>query len=168
MNKNFDDQIKPDAFMDAVYNHIHGNVMKFGRQMISVSPEKGTPGFIYTIGNHLKGLPELLLIGPCDAAASNLLTSVAMGLEDQNTPFLHGSFLKVDGFKHKMQIWNCGLKAKLLYTVQATQYYLSRELDTNYKVQQVVVADPKGRWPDDPKCSKKYRVPLLLPVEGVQ
>ena len=46
-------------------------IARRGRSFVGVFPCEGDDGhaFSYTIGNHLRGLPELLIVGDCRALA---------------------------------------------------------------------------------------------------
>ena len=67
------------------------------------------------------------------------------------------------GGEHDLQVWDTTPVAKIQYTRQATEFFQS----SDYLVQQVVMPDPKGRYPDDKRCHKRYRVPVLRPTHDL-
>lgn len=142
---------------DPFYKGIAATIKRAQRQFIGVMPEKKLVGFAYTIGNHLKGAPELLILGNLKAEAwVSILNRLSDCMVEIERPFADGEIVDMGG-KYGLQVWNTTLIAKLEYTRQATEFYQHQE----YTVQQVVVPDPQGRYPADKRCHRRYRVPLL-------
>jgi hypothetical protein len=147
--------------MDEFHFEIAHTIAKDGRQIIGVIPDRKHAGFAYTIGNHSKGVPELLLIG--NFAPENIkwvLNDISDRLIKRGKPFDNGSTVDLGG-KHPLMVWNCTEVAKSEFLIQAGEYFGH----SDYLVQQVVIPDPQGRWPDDILCHKDYRVPLLKRIE---
>ena len=142
---------------DPFYLTIQETIKKHDRQVLAIGPEGKLPPFFYTIGNHLKNLPELLLIGPWKADLGTLaLNKLSEQMIEMGHGFKNGELANIGG-EHSMQVWDTTVIAKLQYTLQCTEYFG----DQNYLVQQVVMPDPKGRYPGDKRLHKRYRVPVL-------
>jgi Domain of unknown function (DUF4262) len=142
---------------DPFYKNIAATIKRTNRQIIGVMPEKKLVGFAYTIGNHLKGVPELLILGNFETEAwQSILNHLSDQMIDLKAQFLDGMIVDIGG-KYGLQVWDTTMIAKLEYTRQATEFYQH----SDYAVQQVVVPDPKGRYPADKGCHRRYRVPLL-------
>jgi len=148
------------AHTDPFYIGIAQTIQDEGRSIITVGAEKKALAFAYTIGNATKGLPELLLIGNCDPKiAQSVLNKLSDQLLKANKPFVNGERVSIGG-KYDLQVWNTTTIAHSQYTIQASEFYQSKE----YAVQQVVFPDPKGHYPTDKRCHKRYRVPVLRPT----
>src|SRR3546814_17742612 len=50
--------------------------MRTGQHLLAVFADGDVPAFIYTIGNALQGLPELLLVGNFDRAVTGTILNV--------------------------------------------------------------------------------------------
>lgn len=146
---------------DPFYQKIAAIIKDYDRQVVIVDPEAKQLGFSYTIGNHLKGsLPELLIIGNMDAIiAGTILNQLSNHMLKQCKPFADGERFNIGG-EFDLQVWNTSAIAKLQYTIQATEFFQT----DGYTVQQVIVPDPKGHYPTDKRCHKRYRVPVLRPT----
>ncbi len=151
-----DDLSKPDPEWLATQQHIADQIVRNGRAVLVIGPEGPYHGFGYTVGNHLVGLPELLLIGPSDDNEYNLLNKLSASMLKLKRPFYDGELLKPSKVLRGV-VYNASPKAKEDYTNQASQYF---EHD-DYRVQQVVLADTKGILPTDARCAPEYRVPIL-------
>lgn len=139
------------------YQGIAETIKTYGQQIIFVGGDKRHTQFSYTIGNHGKKLPELLLIGPGKPEwHRDILNSLSEKLVEQNQPFEDGQKVEY-GAKYPVQIWNATNLAQNTFTIQASQFYGTEK----YKVQQVVLADKDGLYPPDPKVRKPFKVPLL-------
>jgi hypothetical protein len=148
---------------DPFYLKIQQTIEKHDRQVLAVGPEGKSPPFFYTIGNHLKNLPELLLIGPWESnMTTDLLNMLSAQMIERNTGFLNGELVNIGG-EHSMQVWDTTVVAKLQYTCQCTEYFGTQA----YAVQQVVMPDPKGRYPGDKRLHKRYRVPVLRATAAI-
>jgi hypothetical protein len=148
---------------DPFYLTIQETIKKHDRQVLAIGPEGKLPPFFYTIGNHLKNLPELLLIGPWKADLGTLaLNKLSEQMIEMGHGFKNGELANIGG-EHSMQVWDTTVIAKLQYTLQCTEYFG----DQNYLVQQVVMPDPKGRYPGDKRLHKRYRVPVLRATAAI-
>lgn len=133
------------------------NISVHGQHLMAVHGDDQDPlDFIYTIGNDERGLPELLLLGGCDPVDGHILNILGEMLRERARAFEHGALLDF-GAKYPAKVINANARAKDEYTVQAGQYHGTER----YRVQQVLLFDPAGRYPDDPTCEQPYRVPVL-------
>ena|ERR1700722_10828582 len=143
---------------DPFYLKIGETIKEHSRQIIGVGSEDKKPGFYYTIGNHLQGAPEFLMIGNFDLTfGSMIMNMISDAAVMQKAPFEDGRKYKLHPEGHPVIIYDATVVAKLEYTRQATEYYQHGD----YLVQQVVLPDPKGRYPGEKNCQRKYRVPVL-------
>ncbi len=118
----------------------------------SNSPIRYIP-FIYTIGNYECGLPELLMIGPGYAGGLN---AIVARMRNNNRAFTDGETIDLGG-KSKPKAFRASDEARE-YTFQVGEYYGTND----YAVQQIVLPDTSGRYPDDPRCDVPFCwVPLL-------
>ena len=147
-------EIKTSTF--ALYSHIANVIAKHKRIVMAIPGNKKNPSFFYTIGNQEKNIPELLLLGNFEpdsiTAALNALSDL---LVERGKPFDEGELINLGG-EHSVAVWNTQPKVHHEYTVQAGQFYGNED----YEVQQVVIPDKNGRWPDNPLCHKNWRVPV--------
>ena len=143
---------------EALFVIIANNIKTHKRQIIGVGASTKEPAFAYTIGNQEKGLPELLLIGNFHPNITHgILTTVSDSMIEQKASFKDGHLFNLGG-THSVKIIDAkDPKAKKDYTVQAGQFYANED----YLVQQVIIPDTNGNWPDDPGCNVKFKVPVL-------
>ena len=128
---------------------IENDVRQSGRSVLCIGAEENLLPFAYTIGNALKGLPELLIIG---TIKGELLNDLSEKMLDRGDAFDDGELVSLGGkFPVKIITADDG-RAQRDFTIQAGQY-LGRE---DYAVQQVLVCDRSGHYPDDPQCQAPY------------
>jgi len=142
--------------MKQFYDDIYNDIRRDGRSVLCIGGEEDSLPFAYTIGNALKGLPELLMIG--GIAGAYLLNVLSEQIVERNGGFDDGELISLGG-KFPVKIINAtDTRARSEYTIQAGQA-IGHE---NYAVQQVLIADKSGRYPDDPECAAPYSsVPVL-------
>lgn len=153
------------------YTKIKGDINEYGRSVIcvggnpvfmytngrSVIGVAGNPVFMYTIGLHKKGLPELLMIGLIDVSLMNYIAEM---LEKRGEAFDEG-LLDIGG-KCPLKVVNCHQVAvSNSYTCQVA---LALEIaEEDYKVQQLVIPDTKGRFPGDNGVDPVYgNLPVIV------
>ncbi len=128
------------------------HIREHGRSVIGVFPDKESEdindAFAYTIGNSLKGLPELLVVGIYrDGGMLNELSErmIAQGhaFADNERVFLGGAF--------PVTIIEADDAVKERVTIQAGNF-----LKRYYRVMQIVLCDHEGRFPWDQGCGKPY------------
>jgi hypothetical protein len=134
------------------------HIEREGRSIVGVFPVEGEEGdglaFSYTIGNHLKGLPELLVIGTAQGfflnTLSHLMIAAGHGFKD-------GETVRTSGGK-EVKLIRANAFAREEYTIQAGEHFGHDE----YEVMQVLIPDKEGRFPGDEGCEKPYAsVPVL-------
>ena len=77
---------------EAFHRDTAGIIARYGRTIIGVGGgDAGEPPFSYSIGNHLKGLPELLIIGSCQAPYLNEMSRLMIA---RGRPFDEGVLVK--------------------------------------------------------------------------
>jgi hypothetical protein len=140
--------------MNKLQQHIENDVRQYARSVLCVGRERDSPGFAYTIGNWLAKLPELLIIG---TTRGDILNDLSQKMIERGRSFDDGELVSLGG-KFPVKIITADWRAKCDYTIQAGQY-LGIE---NYLVQQVLISDRSGRFPDDPECQHPYStIPVL-------
>ena len=139
--------------LDKFHANTAENIEKHGQALIGVL---SSPPFIYTIGNAVRGLPELLLIGPprleLSGQALNALNELGEKMRRDGKPLAEGLVDIEWSFPFKVR--KAGPRAKDDYTNLAGQY-LGRE---DYEVLQVMICDKEGRYPGDPGCAPALNV----------
>lgn len=150
-----------DDELKALHQSIKETILEHGQQCLGVfndPDEEGSLPFMYTIGNYLKGLPELLLVGSADPAIQQLLNVLHKMVLERGSAFNHGELVNVGGH-YPLKIVDASNAAKD-YTVQVGVHFGTDD----YRVQQVIICDPVGRWPDDPECIEPYK---SMPYLGI-
>lgn len=146
---------------DQLHDEITTGIEEHGRKILVVEGDNKHHPFYYTIGNHLKGAPELLLIGAFEAGyATMVINMLSDHAVQEKRPFINGQKVRTNEKALPMQIWDTTVIAKLEYTRLVSEYYQHKD----YIVQQVIIPDPKGHYPTDKRCHKRYRVPVLRPT----
>lgn len=147
-----------EAQANPKYNEaIKQKIAEMGRVIVLQEGSKKERPYYYTIGNHEKGLPELLLIGKIqEDYGVKILTDLSNVLNERGVAFADGEHYNMGG-PHDVLIYNTTVVAQIQYTVQTGLYYGHKD----YSVQQVVLPDPNGKYPTDKVCHRDYKVPLL-------
>jgi hypothetical protein len=142
------------------YHAIAETIAKHERQILYVGRSLKEPSFAYTIGNQEKDLPELLMLGNFHPeACCAVLNALSDLMIKQGRCFTDGEETLELGGKVPIRIIDARDPiVKRSYTMQAGQFYKNED----YDVQQVIVPDENGRWPDDPQCHASCRVPVLM------
>ena len=145
------------GYFDEIRRRTAAHIERAGRTVVGVFPTEEDPGvpFAYTIGNHLKGLPELLVIRTTEAGflntLSHLMIAAGHGFED-------GETVRMLGSKASVKLIHANAAAREEYTIQAGEHFGHQ----NYSVMQVLISDKKGRFPGDEGCEEPYAsVPVL-------
>jgi hypothetical protein len=140
---------------DIIRHHIE----EFGQHIrrVAAGESANEPGFMYTIGNSQRGLPELLIVGPTDDQFMDLLNYLGEMQRHLGRAFRHEE--RVDlGAPLPVRIVDAGAEGRDNYAVQVGVFYQTQDFD----VQQVLICDPQGRWPDDPDCDPPYSEQPIL------
>lgn len=135
-----------------------------GQFILGVFGDPGELWFNYTIGNHEKNLPELIIIYPgrremretCAAA----LNKAAELQRLRGKPFEHGELVTLQEGMKPTLIVDATARAKADYTYGVGHYYGNDD----YQVRQLLYPDKEGRFPGDPMCAEPYAsLPVLSP-----
>jgi Domain of unknown function (DUF4262) len=124
-----------------------------GRAVIGVFPEDDdvNSAFCYSIGNAIRGLPELLIVGMFDQGGVSLINLLSEKMIQRGDKFDSGEMIDLGG-----AVPVCAIDAtdevKDIYTIQATNYYGNGD----YAVMQMVLPDKHGRFPWDADCAAPY------------
>jgi len=128
------------------------NVMRHKRHLMHIMCGDGS--FAYSIGNHTRNLPELLVLGnwPFDITAATLnLLSEKFEAEGEQLGVID------IGFTMPVKVREASAKAKEDYTFQAT-YWLNSQ---DYRVLQVMLPDKNGKYPDEEGCLTPFNVRIV-------
>jgi hypothetical protein len=142
---------------EQMQRNIKNDIRRDGRSILCIGAEADSPAFAYTIGNAIKGLPELLIIGSLKAAW--WLNDLSQMMIERGSAFDDGELVNFGGGKFPVKIINADARAQSDYTIQAGQYHGYE----NYRVQQVLISDRNGRFPDDSECQRPFS---MMPVLG--
>jgi hypothetical protein len=130
-------------------------IREHGQHVVRVMGE--TWPFAYTVGNSKRGLPELLLIGSNSDAAKDALDAMGKMMRDRGRPFEEGETVdlgKTPLTSFPVKVINATDPAALRdYACQAHK---------DAKVQQVLMLDKAGRFPDQVGCAEPYSTILLM------
>jgi hypothetical protein len=96
------------AYAETEYALIKADIERDGRHILGIPDGEPAP-FAYTIGNELKGLPELLLIGVSRKAG--LLNVLSDMMIERGTRFADGELVDLGG-KHPVKIINANAMAQ--------------------------------------------------------
>jgi hypothetical protein len=136
---------------------IEGDIKRAVPHIVAVMGDGAHLPFAYTIGNTSKDLPELLMIGYHDAGAiGSVLGKLSDAMIEREHAFADGETVNLGG-KYPVKIIDANATAQDKYTIQAGRFYGHED----YDVQQVLVSDRRGRFPDDAQCDAHFQVPVL-------
>lgn len=142
--------------MEALHQTIQQNIAKHGRHIFCIFDNE--PPFLYTIGNHEWGLPELLIVGDSDDTFAHVLNRLSQMMRDpKRGAFRHGELVSLGG-KFPIKVVDASARAKQEFTLVVGHYYGTE----NYRVQQIVLCDPQGKFPGDPGCAEPYASQQVL------
>lgn len=140
--------------MNSLMEDIGHSIGEYGQKLIGVLDED-LP-FMYTVGNHQNGLPELIIMGTISTQIGYLMNVLGRKMREKGRPFEDQELVDLGG-RYPVKIVNGNGFAKA-YTLQVENYYCTDE----YQVQQVLICDQKGRFPDDPHCELPYSLQPIL------
>ena len=145
----------------AIRSQIREKIAKAGQAVqIVYLTELDRPGsrpFMYTIGNHAHGLPELLIVDTDREAFAGVLNRLGKIQRDRKIAFADEERVSIGG-KFPLRIVDAGEIGRTQYASFVGLYYGTRD----YEVRQVLLPDTHGRWPDTAGCDLPYaRQPVL-------
>jgi hypothetical protein len=146
----------PDEFYAGTAHLIE----KHGQSVVGVMA--GRDAFSYTIGNHEKGLPELLMFGD-PRTFTPILNHIADLMREGGKPFEDGQLVDLGG-RFPVKAVRCSALASEEYAIQAHRYYGVEPAEV--AVIQFLVPDTHGRFPGEPGCEKPYADQKVLAAEA--
>jgi len=137
------------------HDEMSRNIAQHGRHIMGVFPFEDSDDpinecFMYTVGNHPKGLPELLLIGTIELGA--MLDALSRKMIERNRAFDDGELVPLKGGKFPVSLIDTADAVKDSFTIQAGQHFGHE----TYRVMQVVLPDLRGKYPWQRKCASPY------------
>jgi hypothetical protein len=133
---------------DKFYKSVTETINRVGRIIIGVPGDEDGPGFSYTIGNHLKGVPELLVVGHSHA---DFLNGLSVLMCATGKAFEDGKTINMGG-RTPVKVIRANAAVRDEYTVQAGEYFGHQD----YAVMQVLIPDKHGRFPGEDGCEEPY------------
>ncbi|BAI96681.1 hypothetical protein Sj15T_09840 [Sphingobium sp. TA15] len=133
---------------------VQDNIDRTGQHLFAIFGSDDEPAFVYTVGNAVRGLPELLLIGNFRATvAGGILNDLGTIMRKQERALSGDIGL---GGRYPVRIRRASEGAKFKWTIQAGQY-LGHD---HYDVLQVLLCDYDGHYPGERGCNPDFGVPL--------
>jgi hypothetical protein len=136
-------------------HHRHGQFLM--RVQLTVDDPPDAEPFVYTIGNHEHGMPELLYIGAADDGFSSLLNMLGEMQRRRGKAFADGELVET-GALYPIRMQDGGLEARTDYAVQAGVFYGTDV----FADMQIIIPVRNGRWPEDPACDPAYAGQKIL------
>jgi hypothetical protein len=147
---------KDRKIMTALHVKVMENIARTGRHIMGVFPTGAeddpiNAAFQYTIGNSLKKMPELLIVGMYDDlyainALSQLMIVRGRKFEDGEVVSLGGPFA--------VCVVDASEDVKRRFTIQVARQLCIE--DAGYAVMQVVLPDKRGRFPWQIGCAAPF------------
>ncbi len=143
------------ARMRKFHDCAEDDIEKYGRHIVCVGATEGSASaypndrFSYTIGNARKGFPELLVVGVFQQGY--ILNPLSEMMIERGHKFADGELVELGGGKFPVCLIDAAESVKDDYTVQAGEHYSG-----DYAVMQVVMSDPCGLFPWQPKCAAPH------------
>lgn len=131
------------------------SIQKHNRFVMGVMGDVNSPAFMYSIGNHLVGLPEIICVGIHEQAIMNFWCDAMI-----KKKFAHGDLITWANADVgcRVSVPYDMRDVRENYTVQAGQFYDHQ----NYDVIQMIIPDKRGRFPGNPLCEAPYsQLPIL-------
>lgn len=140
--------------MTDLMREVRKNIEIRAQHVFAVFPDgAGSPGFAYTIGNAIRGLPELLIIGNfAPTLAAMILNELGDKMREDGRPFPEG--LVDIGWTYPFKVRRASPSARSRFTIQAGEYWRTED----YDVLQVMICDREGRYPGDEGCHPDFDV----------
>lgn len=133
---------------------IEANIAAHGQHLLGVM-DGGEP-FLYTIGNHARGLPELLAVGVDPSVFAGVLNHLGRMQRARGRAFEDGEILDLGG-RFPVKAVMCGPAGIEDYAIQAGVHY-----GEGVEVAQILVPDEEGRFPDEEGCREPYASQPIL------
>jgi hypothetical protein len=147
-----------DMMRDTIRQHID----QHGQHLMNITLTADDPpdarAFVYTIGNHERGLPELLLIGPLKSYSAQIVNLLGDIQRKRGRPFDHNELVDY-GAALPARLVDAGRLGREEYAIQVGVFYGTEE----FRVLQIVFSDAEGRFPEDPDCDAEHKSQIILP-----
>jgi hypothetical protein len=144
---------------------VAGHIARYGQHIVEVRPSvedpPGATPFAYTIGNHGRGLPELLFVGSVEPPFLDLLNRLGEIQHGRGEGFRDGDLVDLGG-RYPVRMVDAGRPGREAFAIQVGVYYGV----SAFEVRQVVLCDPAGRFPEDPACEEPYRSQWVVSRRG--
>lgn len=138
--------------MDKIREKMAADIARTGRSVLSVFPDgEGGEAFSYSVGNCLKDLPELLVLGMRPEDAGWLINDLSQEMIKRGRKFGDGEVFSLGG-PCPVCVIDAAESVKADYTIQAGHLIGGRD----YDVMQIVPPDPAGKFPWDEGCAEPY------------
>jgi hypothetical protein len=156
------------ALWGSLREQIHDAIAKHGQSVqvvyLTAADPPGSQPFMYTVGNHQVGLPELLVVDTDSSVIAGVLNRLGQIQRERGTGFADEEYVSVGG-QFPVRIVDAGEVGRSRYATFVGIYYGTQD----YQVRQVLLPDTKGRWPDTPGCDLPYaRQPVLSKINAAR
>lgn len=147
----------PGSVLDKLGHQVRQNIVNSGVNVWNIFGSDKTPTFTYTTGLAERNLPEFLMVGFAPESAHWIIMQAVNIVKERGRRFEHGEVYLVDDDPVKALVFlDARDSVKDDYTLQTGQYYQTED----YEVQQIMLPDKEGRFPNDPAC-EYYLQPIL-------
>lgn len=140
---------------------VRQHIDKYGQHlrmvMLTADDPPNAQPFIYTIGNHERGLPELLLIGDVKSPSPEIVNALSEVQRERGRAFDHNELVDY-GARLPARLVDAGRLGREEYAIQVGVFYGIED----FQVRQIVFSDAQGRFPEHPDCDAKYKSQLVL------
>lgn len=118
------------------------NVSEGRWSIVAVASDGVSPSFIYSVGLHSLGYPELIIIGLNPKIGHDIINNCAELMKSNGSQFESGSFVE-NLANLPLAILDANDLGKMEYAVQGFNFYRH----WNFKLQQLVMPDVNKRYP---------------------
>ncbi|MGH6939392.1 DUF4262 domain-containing protein [Hypericibacter sp.] len=146
-----------DIMRDKIRQHIDLHGQHLMNIMLTADDPPDARAFIYTIGNHERGLPELLLIGPLQSYSAHIVNLLGEIQRQRGRPFDHNELVDY-GARLPARLVNAGRLGREEYAIQVGVFYGSEE----FQVRQIIFSDAAGHFPEHPGCDAEHKSQIVL------
>ncbi|MGD0189705.1 MAG: DUF4262 domain-containing protein [Rhizomicrobium sp.] len=132
---------------------VRSNITRHGQHVMSVTEGSGPcdGDFVYTVGNHGAGMPELLITGKISRSFAPVLNHLGKLQRDRGFGFRDGEIVSLGG-KHPVHMVDAGEAGRTQRALFVASFYGT----CDFALLQVICPDSEGRWPDDPACAEGF------------
>lgn len=147
----------PGSVLDKLGEQVRANIAKSGVHVWGIFGSNEGPSFTYTTGLYEKQLPEFVIAGFSPDSAHYIIMLAYEEMKKRGRRFADREVFLVDDDPTKALVFlDARDSVRDDYTIQTGQYYQTED----YEVQQILIPDTEGRFPNDPNCDY-YLQPIL-------